>query len=228
MTDPSFIPTQEAFRIILQAIYPDDLQLGDTIDREFFHEAQKKYKFFPPSSHDGWSTYRYSGAEPPPDHAWKPFEAVRILTHAVLTQKIRLQGSLNGAPPASINEADCVAGNLDTLAGTLAIGKDYTYRRVWCSRADVVALVAPAEAQFHHESAPAIPATQDQPQRPQRPRRRLPKRQAFDDAITALYPEGLPDTAPQLTGAIQGWLKSNRPAIKITDRHIERLVRQLR
>jgi hypothetical protein len=143
MTD--IIKPVDAFRMILRAIYPQNPRLPARIKSpEFFVKAQRKYKFRSASEYE---PPFFWGEAPPPDHVWKPFEAMHALRVGVWQQKIALQGELNAAPPAWVNPAHCAIGDLDVFAQTLMIGKttaqvDYRYERVWCARAGVLALVA--------------------------------------------------------------------------------------
>jgi hypothetical protein len=142
MARADFITPAEAFRIILRSIYPQNPRLAGRIKSyEFFKQAEMKYRFFPGSEYGPPIRTR-----PVPDHAWLPFQALHVLRVGIWQQKIELQGSLGAVPPASINPADCAVGDLDVFGETLAIGgttsrPDYLYRRVWCSRTDVLALV---------------------------------------------------------------------------------------
>jgi hypothetical protein len=127
-----FIRPADAFRIILRAIYPQNPRLPDRIKSyRFFRAGQRRYGLLP-----------LTEQPPTPEHVRFPHQALRILRDSLQTQKTSLQGVLNGGPSAPINAADAATGDLDVFAETLAIGDGYVYRRVWCSRADVLALVA--------------------------------------------------------------------------------------
>jgi hypothetical protein len=136
-----FIRPADAFRMILRAVYPQNPRLPERIKSyQFFEKGQRKYG------------YRLASKSEPakgaaPEHLHFPHEALRILADGVRAQKVVMQGSRDAVPPLPIPGADCADGDLDVFAETLAIGKnwqrpDYLYRRVWCSRADVLALVA--------------------------------------------------------------------------------------
>ncbi len=226
MTD--LIPPMEAFRIILRAIYPENPRLPNRIKSyEFFRKAQEKYGFTPAGEYSPpiWT-------RPVPDHAWLPFQATHLLRAGVWQRKIRLHGEREGEQPAMIPVQHCAEGHLDVFTAMLEIGIEgrpdyYRYRRVWCSRDDVLALVAEVVPQVNSDIG--IPRSPDD--RAPSKKRRLPKREAFDAAVAELYPDRLPDVSDlenqQLARAIQGWLKSNKPAITMSDRQILRLAGRL-
>jgi hypothetical protein len=136
-----FIPPLEAFRLILRAIYPEHPE-PEAIDRDYF-------RYVKATGDAVKSTIDASGKRSYSDEAiQKAADALKLLRDGIQAQKIELQGAPPAAPagpPSKIGSRDCATGELDVWDETLEIHTkgvtDYTYRRVWCLRDDVLAML---------------------------------------------------------------------------------------
>lgn len=244
-----------AFAKILRTIYPAEPDLASRFTSpEDFRRAAREHKFVPMTDDCPLSYY---GDEPPPDHAWKPSEAMRLLRVGIWNGKIALQGEevstaptavyaggvLQLAPivhpsaPALIPPQHCAEGDFDPFEAELSVGRAdppvHFYRRVWCSSAAVDAWISelvPVAAQPTPPSAGEIDAASPMPQQAGPRRRRNTGQMAVRDAFKALYPDGLPSMAEMPPKAFEGsiikWLKSNRPRVSVSPRHISRLAQR--